>query len=104
MDFNMLKKSAANELTQYPRLAASSEPADQAKATAIRQAIGALPDRERDMLEQFFVNRKTRFDGHVARLCVKYKMDKGSVHRVKNEALLYYCVCMMAAKMAASKN
>ena len=65
MNFERMKEIAVEDLTQYRKLQQGDE-ADRQRATLIGAALHTLPEREQEVLRQFFIDRETRYAGHRA--------------------------------------
>lgn len=57
----------------------------------IERGLFSLNDREREVLDVFFINRP---DMHIEVLKEKYHVEQSEVYRMKDEALYKFTICM----------
>lgn len=88
MDF---KRLAIEDLKQHNALSASPEPTDKSKAALIERAILMLPEAERVILDQFYINRRKY---HTERVKQLLRLEQSHIYRLKEKALDHYCLCM----------
>ena len=103
MGFEKMKDTAAEDLKQLRKLERSSDQKERQKAAVVNAALQMLPEREREVLREFFIDREKRYAGHRARLMAKYGLCVSDLYRLKNEALTNYCMSIMAIKAAGSR-
>jgi DNA-directed RNA polymerase specialized sigma subunit len=102
VNFQKMQEAAIKDLEDYNRLAASEDSTDRQRAAVISRALHMLPEREQDMLSQFFIDRERRYAGHRARLTAKYGLCISDLYRLKNQALTNYSVSLLALRAAAT--
>lgn len=100
MNFQKMQEVAIKDLEDYSQLKQSGSSADTQRAAMISRALHTLPEREQDILNQFFVERETRYAGHRARLTAKYGLCLSDLYRLKNQALTNYAVSLLMLKTA----
>ncbi|MEG1777736.1 MAG: hypothetical protein RR209_02055 [Angelakisella sp.] len=100
MNFQKMQEVAIKDLEGYRQLLESSNNADIQRAMMISRAVHMLPEREQDILNQFFIERETRYAGHRARLTAKYGLCLSDLYRLKSQALTNYCISLLAIKSA----
>lgn len=103
MGFEKMKDAAENDLKQFRKLKGSKDQGEQRKAAVIETALQMIPEREREVLREFFIDREKRYAGHRARLQAKYGLCLSDLYRLKNDALSDYCMGIMAIKASANK-
>ena len=57
MGFEKMKDTAAEDLKQFRKLEGSSDQKERQKAAVIKAALQMLPEREREILREFFIDR-----------------------------------------------
>lgn len=100
MNFERIKEMAVDDLTQYRQLARSESGVDRSRAAAIGAVLHTLPEREQEVLRQFFIDRETRYAGHRARLQAMFDLSISELYRLKNQAITDYCLGLLAFKAA----
>ena len=56
MGFEKMKDTAAEDLKQFRKLEGSSDQKERQKAAVIKAALQMLPEREREILREFFID------------------------------------------------
>ena len=100
MNFERMKEIAVEDLTQYRKLQQGDE-ADRQRATLIGAALHTLPEREQEVLRQFFIDRETRYAGHRARLQAMFGLCISDLYRLKNDAITNYCLAVLVIRASS---
>lgn len=103
MNFPQMQEIAIEDLTRYKEFSVSVNKDDRQRAAVTKAALHMLPEREQDILKQFFIERDKRYAGHRARLQAKYDLCLSDLYRLKNQAITNYCISALALKMSAGR-
>lgn len=94
MDFDKLRGMAAYDLRQYNELMASDDPTDREKAALIKRILSKLKERERIVLEWFYINRHKYH--RMEMLAILDLKSTSNLYAFKERALAHYYTYMLA--------
>lgn len=102
MDFEKLRENAIDELECF-RALESGTAEERQRAAFIAAALNTLSQQEQEILRQFFIDRKSRYAGHRAKLQAMFGLSLSELYRQKNEAITNYCMAALTIRAAMSK-